>query len=268
MKFGFSTLGCPDWSWEEIIASAKDLGYDGIEIRGIRNEIFAPKAQPFLDVNIESTKQKIKHLNIEICCLTSSCVIGDEKDVASIMNEAGQYVSLAARLGVKFIRVLGDKAPQPSADVDIKSVIDHYNTILKEAKKYNINVLIETNGVFARSQTIEKLMKNIEFDNCGILWDVHHTYRFFNEDPQYTYDAIGKYVKHVHVKDSLLEGSSIKYKLLGQGDIPVKEALTVLKKQGYNGYVSLEWVKRWYSELEEPGIVFSHAINYLKNIYS
>lgn len=266
MKIGFSTLGCPGWSWDEIIASAKDMGFDGIEIRGIGNEIFAPKAQPFLDKNIETTKQKIKHLNIEICCLTSSCVIGNEKNAASIMHEAGQYVSLASRLGVKYIRVLGDKAPQPSSDVDIKSVIDHYNTILKEAKKHDINVLVETNGVFANSQTIGRLMKNVEFDNCGILWDVHHTYRFFNEDPQYTFDSIGKYIKHVHVKDSLIEESSVKYKLLGQGDIPVKAALTILKNHGYDGYVCLEWVKRWCSELEEPGIVFSHAINYLKNI--
>lgn len=266
MKFGFSTLGCPDWSWDDIIVSAKDMGFDGIEVRGIGNEIFAPKAPPFAEKNIQATKDRLNNLNIEICCLTSSCVIGDEKNAAGIMYEAGQYLSLASKLGVKYVRVLGDKAPQPSGDVDIKSVIDHYNTILKEAKKYNITVLIETNGVFADSQVMCKLMGDIKFDNCGIIWDVHHTYRFFNENPQYTFDLIGEYIKHVHVKDSLVEGSSIKYKLLGQGDIPVTEAVNILNKKGYDGYVCLEWVKRWCSELEEPGIVFSHAINFLKNI--
>ena len=35
MKTAFSTLGCPGWSWDEIFATAKDLGLDGIEVRGV-----------------------------------------------------------------------------------------------------------------------------------------------------------------------------------------------------------------------------------------
>ena len=41
MKLAFSTLGCPDFSWNDIYSMAKDLGFDGIEIRGLGNEIFA-----------------------------------------------------------------------------------------------------------------------------------------------------------------------------------------------------------------------------------
>lgn len=48
MKICFSTLGCPDWSWEEILAAAKDLGYDGIELRGLGNEIYARPSHFFL----------------------------------------------------------------------------------------------------------------------------------------------------------------------------------------------------------------------------
>ena len=42
MKLAFSTLGCPNWPWREIYAAAKDLQVDGIEIRGIENEMYAP----------------------------------------------------------------------------------------------------------------------------------------------------------------------------------------------------------------------------------
>ena len=34
MKIAFSTLGCPEWSWEDIYSMAKDTGFDGIELRG------------------------------------------------------------------------------------------------------------------------------------------------------------------------------------------------------------------------------------------
>ena len=43
MKLAFSTLGCPEWSWVDIQAMARDLGFDGIEIRGLGQEIQAAK---------------------------------------------------------------------------------------------------------------------------------------------------------------------------------------------------------------------------------
>ena len=40
MKLSFSTLGCPDFSWTDIYSMAKDLNFDGIEIRGLGDDIF------------------------------------------------------------------------------------------------------------------------------------------------------------------------------------------------------------------------------------
>lgn len=34
MKFSFSTLACPGYTWADIYSMAKDLGFDGIEVRG------------------------------------------------------------------------------------------------------------------------------------------------------------------------------------------------------------------------------------------
>jgi sugar phosphate isomerase/epimerase len=73
-------------------------------------------------------------------------------------------------------------------------------------------------------------------------------------------------IKFIHVKDSEIINDSIKYRMVGNGDVPVKEALTLLNRNNYTGYVSLEWVKRWCMDLEDPGIVFSHYVNYVKNI--
>ena len=39
MKLCFSTIGCPDWRFGDIVSAAKDLGYSAIEIRGIGGEI-------------------------------------------------------------------------------------------------------------------------------------------------------------------------------------------------------------------------------------
>lgn len=55
MKIAFSTVGCPEWSWNEIYSMAKDLKYDGIEIRGIGSEISAPKSRAFSDAELPKT---------------------------------------------------------------------------------------------------------------------------------------------------------------------------------------------------------------------
>ena len=35
MKISFSTLGCPRWSWREILAPGCALGYGGVELGGV-----------------------------------------------------------------------------------------------------------------------------------------------------------------------------------------------------------------------------------------
>ena len=39
MKIGVSNLGCPDWTFEEAAARAKEYGYEGMEIRMLDGEV-------------------------------------------------------------------------------------------------------------------------------------------------------------------------------------------------------------------------------------
>ena len=39
MKIGFTTLGTPDWDLNTIIDRAADYGFDGVDFRGIGDEI-------------------------------------------------------------------------------------------------------------------------------------------------------------------------------------------------------------------------------------
>ena len=103
-------------------------------------------------------------------------------------------------------------------------------------------------------------------DNCGVLWDVHHTVRFGSESPVETFAALGTYVKHVHLKDSVMRGSRVEYRMMGYGDVPVTDAVTLLDRADFDGFFSLEWVKRWNPDLQEPGIVFAHYKNYMDSL--
>ena len=50
----FTTLGCPDWTFETILNFADENGYDGIELRGILRQLDLTKCPEF------SSKENIK----------------------------------------------------------------------------------------------------------------------------------------------------------------------------------------------------------------
>ena len=99
MKLAFSTLACPEYSWPEIYTMAKDTGFDGIEIRGLGQEIFAVKAPPFTDAGLPETLQKLHALRLEIPCLSSNCCLRDTEKAAENREEISQYIDLAQKLG-------------------------------------------------------------------------------------------------------------------------------------------------------------------------
>lgn len=39
MKLSFTTLGCPAWDFRQTIENAARMGYAGVEIRGIRDQM-------------------------------------------------------------------------------------------------------------------------------------------------------------------------------------------------------------------------------------
>ncbi|MGI6112680.1 MAG: sugar phosphate isomerase/epimerase family protein [Mahellales bacterium] len=266
MKICFSTLGCPDWSWSEITSTAKDFGYDGIEVRGIGKELYVPRARPFHQNRIDKTKARLVDMGLKISCLTSSCLLGDKARNEQSYNEGKDYIDLAARLEVPYIRVLGDGRPQPSSAVDQDNVIYMLKRLGDYAEGKGVTVLIETNGIYAESRVMEALMKDVDHSNVAVLWDIHHPFRFYGEPVEETHGRLKDYIKHVHLKDSVMGDNGLTYCMMGRGDVPIDKGIALLKKDGYSGYISLEWVKRWYISLEEPGIVYSYFIKYIKKI--
>lgn len=267
MKLAFSTLGCPEWTWNEIIATAKDMRFDAVEIRGVRNELYGPAIKEFNSSDIENTKKKLQDTGVKIICLTSASYIYDKDNIEKYIKESKEYIDTAAAMNIPYVRVLGDRNPAPGENIDDVVVSKALEELGMYASEKNVTVLIETNGVYADTARLKKLLDNIECNGIGVLWDIHHPYRYFGETPNETINNIGKYVKYVHIKDSIMDDNNkIIYKMMGYGNLPVKEAVKALNSIGFDGYLSLEWVRRWYSDLEAPGVVFLQYLSYMKKI--
>ena len=233
MKLAFSTLGCPGWSWDEIYATAKDLGMAGMEIP----------------------------------MLTTGAELGLAERQKEAVKEAEAYINLASEISCPYIRVLITKNPQPES-ADRSLFIDAYKYLCDYAKEKNVTPLVETNGVFANTKELAETLYRVGSSNSGVLWDIHHPYRFFGETPAQTYQNLGGKIKYIHVKDSANVDGDVQYRMMGYGDVPIFDSLKILKENGYTGFVSFEWLKRWNKELQEPGIVFSHFASYMRYLFN
>ncbi len=266
MKIAFSTVGCPEWSWNDIYVMAKDLRYNGIELRGLENEMNLTKARPFTDAVLEKTLQSLKQKNLSISCLASSCDLGKTGDDSEVLKEGFAYIALAAKLDCPYVRILGDPNPDPRGEINDALVIARLKQLIPAAEKAGVCLLVETSGVYADSARLKALIEAVDSACVRVLWDIHHPFRFFHEAPAETLANIGKYTKYVHIKDSVIsEDGSVQYKILGDGDVPVVEILDLLKISGYDDFVSLEWVKRWNKNLEDAAIVFPAFANFMSD---
>ena len=263
MKLSFSTLGCPDFDWTDIVAVAKDFGFDGIEVRGLGKEILAIRAKPFSEAEIENTASLLSKLRLEIPCFSSGCCLRDAAKAEENYSELTQYIDLAARLGTPYIRVLGDLEPAPTVEVDDDIVCAALTRLVPYAEEKGVTLLVETNGVYSDTGRLAELLERVASDNVAALWDLHHPYRYNGESPEQTVQNLGAYIKYTHVKDSVMTENGVEYRMMGEGDMPIDAMMLALRSINYEGYVSLEWVKRWAPYLSDAGIVFPQFANYM-----
>ena len=214
MKIGFSTIACPDFSWADIYSMAKDLGFQGIEVRGLGEDIFAVNARPFTDARLPETVKKLEALGLEIPCLASGCGLKNKKDYDRNISEITQYVVLAKKLGTPFIRVLGDLRPEAEGEVDDKFVAGCLRLLGTIAQGFGVTLLVETNGVYADTKRLRALLDEVGMPSVQALWDMHHPYRYMGEEPEETVKNLGAYIQYVHVKDSVM----------GQGGVEIGRA--------------------------------------------
>ena len=257
----FSTLGCPAWSWKTILEQADQLGYSALELRGVAGEMDLTKVPELAGSRLADTRKDLAALGLVISDLGASSRM-HEKDPTvrqAQFDEGRRFIDLAHAMDVKYVRMFGDKFPEgePREDV-MKRVADGFRQMAAHAKAAGVVVLQESHGDFTRSRDLVEIQTAVGSPGFALLWDAHHTFVAGHEAPADTYAALGRYVRHTHLKDSKPEGTDRRYVLTGTGEVPVKEQVAVLAKAGYTGYYCYEWEKKWHPEIEEPEVAFPH----------
>jgi sugar phosphate isomerase/epimerase len=294
IRTAFSTLGCPDWSWRDILEHGPRYGYDGVEIRLVARQLDLLSLPEFRPAERETRRRELADAGFQICGLASSVRFDDPDERARREQvEIGRvHLELARDLGASFVRVFGDVLP-PGADgtarrTAVERIAEGLQRLGEAGEQAGVDVLIETHGDFADSRLTHETLSLVESPAVGVVWDTHHPWRFFGEDLTETFARLRPWVRHTHWKDSvsrprrptdetseaaaaqahaLMSGHRhADYALFGEGEFPAAECMRLLREAGYDGWFSLEWEKMWHPEIEAPEVAlppFPEAIRRL-----
>ena len=258
MKLGVTTLGCPDWTFEQILTRCKSYGYDGIEWRGLGPDLDLTLSPAFATpAAVARSRQAIADAGLETCGLDSSTRLAeaDEAVWTGHRDHARRTIDLAASLAAPYVRVFGgDIPPGEDRGETARRVAERILSLADYAAQVadTVTVVLETHDAFSTGAQAAEALRLVPHPQVGALWDLHHPYRR-GEPPEETWAALGPYVRQTHVKDSIPGGT---YCLLGDGDIPVRAMLAILQRNGYEGWINLEWEKRWVPSLADPEVAF------------
>lgn len=268
----FSSLGCPDWSFEQIVDFAVKHGYSGIELRGIQRELDLTKCKEFNNAtNRAATIKLMKDNGLKFVGLGSSATMhfADAMVRKKNLDEGRSFIDLAHEIGCPNIRVFPNLLPkeqdkQVTMDLIAKGLLE----LGDHAKGSGVNVLMESHGDLVKIDDIEKIMTAARHENVGLVWDITNMWTLTKEPPVLAYERLKNYIRHTHIKDAKMVWDKLQYTYLGKGEVPIFEAIDALVKGGYKGFYSFEWEKLWHPELGDPALALADYTSVMQAHFS
>jgi sugar phosphate isomerase/epimerase len=267
MKLAFSTLGCPKWTLQQIVENAAVMGFHGVDLRGVQDQIDVT-GLPAFTTHLASTKQLFADNGVEIAGVYSSAhlAVVDKEKKQLQFDETRRNLELAAKVGAPIVRVFGGRIPDGyTVETIIPYIAENLRQLGNEAQAVGVKLVLETHDAWTDSGIVRRLLEETNHPYVKVLWDLHHPYRMTGEPIETAFENLKAYTERIHVKDSKLNADgTYTYCLQGAGDVPLKKGLDLLREYGYDGYATLEWEQRWHPELPDPEIAFPQYVQKMR----
>ncbi|MBR5024182.1 MAG: hypothetical protein IKX48_03885, partial [Victivallales bacterium] len=88
MKLAISTLGCPNWTFQQVLENFHAYGVQGNEVRGIDGKMEADEITWFAPDKQAETKALLKQYGLSIIGFGSSFSFHDAAKVATVIEKA------------------------------------------------------------------------------------------------------------------------------------------------------------------------------------
>lgn len=256
------TLGCPEWSWEEICTNLSRMGFQGIDVRGIGEHVDLRKS-PVMNEHRAESKDQMKAAGLAISCLSSSVKVCDVARTGDGLEEAKGYLDLALTWESPAIRVFGGTGTVDEAVAGLEKVLEIDGAT-------QVTWLLETHDDWIQPQKVEDAVRRINRREVAAAWDCGHTLRLTAEDPRATARRFVGILGGTHIKDARLlpdhpgNMGGWQWCLPGEGDLPLEEVVRELQEVRYSGWITFEHEKRWHPTLPGPEQAFPAFMSWWK----
>ena len=262
MRLAFSTKGWHEATWEDFLTAAQDLGFEGIEIHNLYAKAMQKKGAPADSQAAAAVYRALYDKHLSVPCINVAGDLCDKDQQQAVFEEIDTCISAAKRLHTPYVRLHTVYNTEDRFDEAL--VREALAYALPKAEQNDVILLIETMGAYANTALLRELLDGYAHDNLAALWDFHFPYRMNGETAQTTVTNLGAYIRHVHIKDSLVQtDGTLSYQLIGEGDLPVDQLMKALDSVDYDGFVSLEWDPRWLPELMDMTVIFAHFSGFM-----
>jgi len=271
MRIAYSTLAFPDASLATATALGRRWGFDGVELRLIDGELIDP-SMPAADR--ARVKRTVTGAGLPVVAVDSSVRLTGDDPVPEILR----FLQLASDWESPLVRVFGgelqaaEPGQQAARAVALEAALEAAARVLEQclpaAERLGVAIGVETHDAFSASSLLARLLAIVPSPWAGAVWDSHHPHRV-GERPDDVCRHLGDRVLLAQVKDARRADPSgqpdgWRLVLLGEGEVPVREMLALLAGRGYQGWVSVEWEKRWHPEIEEPEVALPQHLEVLR----
>ena len=260
MKFSVSSYSFSQYfrkgilEQKDAVCKAKGLGFDAVEFTDL---------QPTGNLSAEEYAKEIREECEKNKLPVSSYSVGADflkSDVRETVEALKKKVDIAHILGAPFLR--HDVMYQfPHERGGWRAAVLKVSNAIREVSEYaqskGIKTMVENHGfVMQDADRVEYLINEVNHPNFGWLCDMGN-FLCADENPEICCGKAAPYVFYVHAKDFIVKdgkgadpgegffqsrgGNYLRGTIIGHGVVPVMQCLRVLKNNGFDGYVSVEF---------------------------
>jgi len=242
MKISFMSFSCPELSLDEMIALAEKYGYDGIEPRISSNHKHGIEFGSSESLRKEC-RQKSQESGISLCCIATSCCYANPETTEQQVNDTHKAIDLAGDVGAPRIRVFGGGIPKGvSRKAATDLLVESMQTVADHAEEREVIICMETHDDWCNPKHLAKVMRRVNHPAIAVNWDIMHPVHTGKVTMDEAFQALKPWIRHIHFHDGATVDGKYVMVPIGKGDIDHRRAVELLQANGYEDFMSGEWI--------------------------
>jgi len=241
MKYAFMSFSTPALSLGEMLDTARRYGYDGVEPRLDAGHAHGIEAAIDADQR-RAIRETVEASGVALACLATSLTYADPTVTDEMIMQTRERIDLAADVGAPTLRVFGGKIGGGlEREAAVELVASCLSRVADQAGERGLILCIETHDDWCNPADVAAVIGRVNHSAVAVNWDIMHPVRQGFATIEESYRTLKPWVRHLHAHDGLFDGG-LKLVAIGQGGVDHRKAVKLLQADGYDGYLSGEWI--------------------------